>query len=267
MKSKKKATFYVHEWLEKADVDYFSAFVKAYIPFNAWLNDHYSGLNSDREKINAVKTTQNTFHDKLESLLQLKDSEGETFRGQLGELHDALERSALVNNGEKITFTDVSFGRNPIPKVDQTIRGVAYHAHYDDSRKETILSIHSRVGKTISIMSFPEYPSEDEVCANAGFAKLSQSQKDVLLGMYRQANPFRRGSLLQEGKIMKGKDVIKFGSYTMIKDVGQLSAGVIEVLYTMRNALFHGIINPTHDANRAYGAAYHVLRTLIASLV
>ena len=42
--------------------------------------------------------------------------------------------------------------------------------------------------------------------------------------------------------------------------------GLIEVLYNLRNALFHGEINPNGDANKVYGAAYHILRSVIECL-
>ena len=49
------------EWIALADLDLFGAFVKAYIPFNAWMNVSYTTLNTDREKINEVKKNSNPF--------------------------------------------------------------------------------------------------------------------------------------------------------------------------------------------------------------
>lgn len=43
------------EWKMLADIDYFGMFVKAYIPFNAWMNVSYPALHTDREKINEIK--------------------------------------------------------------------------------------------------------------------------------------------------------------------------------------------------------------------
>jgi hypothetical protein len=40
------------EWKALADIGYFGMFVKAYIPFNAWMNVSYPALDSDRAKIN-----------------------------------------------------------------------------------------------------------------------------------------------------------------------------------------------------------------------
>ncbi len=38
------------EWKMLADIDYFGMFVKAYIPFNAWMNVSYPALHTDRDK-------------------------------------------------------------------------------------------------------------------------------------------------------------------------------------------------------------------------
>ena len=42
------------EWKRLANVDYFGMYVRAYIPFNAWMNLNYV-LKEDRAKINAIK--------------------------------------------------------------------------------------------------------------------------------------------------------------------------------------------------------------------
>jgi hypothetical protein len=39
-------------------------------------------------------------------------------------------------------------------------------------------------------------------------------------------------------------------------------AGLVEILYSMRNLLFHGELVPDPEANRTYEPAYHLLRHL-----
>ena len=46
----------ITRWIEQSEIDYFTHFIKAWIPFNAWYNLRYSNLGSDREKINSIKT-------------------------------------------------------------------------------------------------------------------------------------------------------------------------------------------------------------------
>ena len=55
--------------------------------------------------------------------------------------------------------------------------------------------------------------------------------------------------------------------YKFIRDPGAIFAGLVEVLYSMRNLLFHGELVPDPQANNTYEPAYHLLRYLIATIV
>ena len=39
----------IKQWLEKSEVDYFTQFVKAWIPFNAWYRNTYDTLEKERD--------------------------------------------------------------------------------------------------------------------------------------------------------------------------------------------------------------------------
>lgn len=100
----------IAEWKKLADIDYYGMFVKAYIPFNAWLNDNFSEPK-DREKINRIKSKPNRFRDKITNLLNSPSQEGANFRNSIGALHHCLEICPLQNQGETITFSDVYIGK------------------------------------------------------------------------------------------------------------------------------------------------------------
>ena len=260
----KEVEFYVKEWREKTDIDYFSAFVRVYIPFNAWMNKHCQDENRDRDKINWIKTSSNTFRDKLIALLQMDEQEGAEFRGKVGALYYALERSTVSNNGAKITFTNVTICRNANTTEDQSRYGVKYHAHYDLTAKKTMLTVSKKSGQKLLNAIFPDYPPEEIVNANKEFEALNRSQKDEVLSVYRRVNPWKKGSLLYEGE--KKDEGILCGAYRMIVEAKDLAAGIIEIIYSLRNALFHGVIDPTKDANKVYEEAYQIMHTLVGSL-
>ena len=46
----------IKQWLEQSDVDYFTHFVKAWIPFNAWYRHAYDTLRTEREILDEVKS-------------------------------------------------------------------------------------------------------------------------------------------------------------------------------------------------------------------
>ncbi|MBC8334314.1 MAG: hypothetical protein ISR59_10850 [Anaerolineales bacterium] len=56
------------------------------------------------------------------------------------------------------------------------------------------------------------------------------------------------------------------GAYRFVNDAETLAKGVIEVLYLLRNSLFHGEIVPNNDAQHIYAAAYHILHELVQAL-
>lgn len=46
------------EWLQKAEIDYFSPFISLWLACNSWYRSHYSDLvpQNDRRFINKIKT-------------------------------------------------------------------------------------------------------------------------------------------------------------------------------------------------------------------
>lgn len=56
------------------------------------------------------------------------------------------------------------------------------------------------------------------------------------------------------------------GRFKFVQETDAVAQGLISVFYKLRNALFHGEINPNDDANKVYGAAYHLLRRVIECL-
>ena len=264
-KSKVPAAYYVREWYDKSDIDYFGAFVKVYIPFNAWMNEHFKEEKTDRGMLERVKNDVNTFRQKIETLLLLEDSDGDEFRSLIAKLHSALERSTISNLGEKITFERVETGKNPNDTKIQNYYGVEYKVHYDSSPNNSKIEVtEKRSGRKLINMTLDKYPSEESIVVDPKIAALRQSQRDCLMGVYRMVNPTKIESLLYKGK--KKKEGIQCGVYKMISDTHKLAAGIVEILYSLRNALFHGIIDPNQDANKVYEAAYQIMHTLVGAL-
>lgn len=56
------------------------------------------------------------------------------------------------------------------------------------------------------------------------------------------------------------------GNLHFINDTDQICQGIIEILYKLRNVLFHGETVPDSAINKVYEPAYHILHTLIQAL-
>ena len=58
------------------------------------------------------------------------------------------------------------------------------------------------------------------------------------------------------------RDTMKIDTYYFMNDRSAVFAGLIEILYSLRNLLFHGELVPDPDSNRTYEPAYHLPRHL-----
>ncbi len=63
------------DWIRKIDIeiDYFSAFIKAWIAFNSWYRSEYKE-RTDRDIIERIKSESNHFRGYIETLLDSKTS-------------------------------------------------------------------------------------------------------------------------------------------------------------------------------------------------
>lgn len=255
------------EWKALADIDYFGAFVKAYIPFNAWMNISYPALNMDREKINAIKRDSNVFRDKICALLNANNQDGSQFRGLLGELHDLLENHYINNQDKRITFTNVTIGKNPRNLSEDSRRGIGFRVQYGNGAGTT--NTHSLVkrrdGTAIFNLTQPDYDIDD-LKAKPDFATLSPEYQNHLLNCYKNVEPYIQKNFTTGFNVANQNTFFECGNYKFIKEPENLAKGLIEIIYNLRNSLFHGELDPNKGANQVYGAAYRILYMLIQSL-
>ena len=137
------------KWKSLASVDYFTQFVKAWIPFNAWYKNYYPELDTDRKAITEIKTNHNNkFRSRLISLLKDRGNEGIAFKSRIAELHVELERKHIFNKGNRITFEDISIEDNPKLKHNFTYSGCKYEVQrgIPDRKGQIDIFIYGRKG-------------------------------------------------------------------------------------------------------------------------
>ena len=97
----------ISRWKEKSEIDYFPLFIALWFSLNAWMKDHRPG-NNDRCRLNNLKSEHHPLFDKFTELIYSPDAKGNSFRGNLAELHQALENARIrytqLENGI-ISFT------------------------------------------------------------------------------------------------------------------------------------------------------------------
>jgi hypothetical protein len=314
------------KWKSLADIDYFTQFVKAWIPFNAWYKNYYPQLDTDRGAVDEIKSTSNKIRNKLNSLVNGTDTDSITLKSQIAKLHYELERNHIYNKfGERICFDYIVVEINPdtkhsFPKsnitytvekasssIQTTITGVDTIFSYVQTNKYDFEDVKNQPGfQTLSpdkqkkievcyknpkqfIESNITYKVErtssqikttvtqpriifsysqtnvynfDEVKKQSDFAKLSSTQQANIEACYKIVDPRKPISLLTKDE----NNCIEMGGIRFINDADLLCKGIIEILYNLRNALFHGEIIPDKETKRVYEPAYNILNTLVQAL-
>lgn len=111
------------DWINTIDinVDYFSAFIKAWIAFNSWYRSTYDAFSSDGALMDKIKSEHNTFKTVLTNLFSADGQEGVAFRENGGKLHINLESSSILSQERTKDRVPISFNSiavvNPNNKV------------------------------------------------------------------------------------------------------------------------------------------------------
>lgn len=131
-------------------------------------------------------------------------------------------------------------------------------------KTETLSLIKNRKGNALFSCKQKDYDFE-EISKNADLGKQKIDYRTRLLECYKQANPNLKVNLLANPKENEDNKYL-MGSITFIKDKEKIAQGLIEIIYNLRNTLFHGELDPNEYTNNTYGAAYKILRELIEAL-
>ncbi|WP_149274355.1 hypothetical protein [Pareuzebyella sediminis] len=250
-------------WLALAEIDYLIQFVKAWIPFNAWYMNMYPTLNRDRIIIEEIKSNPNLFRDKIIALINGADSESIIFKGQLARLHQSLETNYIPNADKRISFNSVTVETNPITSETYSFRQWIYKVELTRSGNTT--NINSLITNAGGITQYTydqrKFNIEDLTNHATNNSSLNESQMRCLLKTYERINPKKPISLISTNR--KG---IEAGDIVLINDVDKIVKGLIEIIYKLRNVLFHGELIPNNTNKKVYEPAFYILKTLIQSL-
>jgi len=276
----------VAPWLNLAEVDYFIHFVKAWIPFNAWFSTTYSTENQDREIINRIKHETNPFRDKIINYLTKNDPESQEFIKGIGKLHLALEKNIIPSQEYKISLTNVIISKNTLSDFSVVVNGHNIKVTYNHSAQKGAQKINIKVIELKGYSPKMDWSQNDwdieELKGNYDFKKIGKSTirikiQNAILKCYEEINPYKPTSLILPPKT-KGKAILQYlapencirvDTYKhvyLIDEPETIAKGLIEILYNLRNCLFHGEINPSVEIQTIYREAYFILNSIIKSL-
>ena len=252
------------KWKALSSIDYFTHFVKAWIPLNAWYKNYYPDCSTDRQAIDFIRNHPNNFKNKLVSLLNHHGVDGAAFRVRVAELHLALENHHLFNKNERINFVRIAIENNSNPCSSFPSRGCTYEVrrHIPHRRGEIDIFIYKKDGSVKFYYKQVSGFDIRDLAENYSFKQLSAFQQGKLKACYEEVNPLKSVSLLSDDSEI----CINMGNVRFIDDRDILAKGIIEILYKLRNTLFHGEVVPDSNANKVYEPAYQILHTLIQAL-
>lgn len=262
-------------WYERAEIDYIGPFVKAWAAFNAWFRNA-SGSRKDFVGLRYVKENANPVRSAFIPLLREAQRDGhgdllpdderaQKFKLLVRDLHVALENFqievAREEVLERISFRSVCLGQGPdLPQTQD-----AYGLHYCVNKiagghwKCTVRS----AGNTADVRADIELETFDVagLQAHPQYEAISAAQRATLLGLFRSCDP-RPLSDMFAGN---GPSIIA-GDVEFRCSDEKLFCAIIEVIYAMRNALFHGELQPHEQAFAAYEPAYRIVMKFLEAL-
>jgi hypothetical protein len=252
------------QWLDLADIDYFTCFVKAWIPLNAWYRHEYEAIKQEREIIDEVKKDGNRIRARFIANIDSGDPDAEEMRNHIAALHRRLSQDPLTpRKKHRITFEKVLIGPNPETKAEHK-HGHWFYRVERLPNKQVLCTVISNRGRIDSQFTQTNGWNIEEFELHPDFLKLNNEDRAFLHQSYAAANPSIFKSVLADPS--HGQSLLMDG-YHFTNDKNAVFSALIEILYAMRNLLFHGEVVPDPQTNRTYEPAYHILRRLLEYVV
>jgi hypothetical protein len=257
------------QWRDAARIDWFSQFIKAWIPFNAWMTDSFGDL-TDRELLDRIKSGNNVVYNRIVPILTLSQTqaqgakrgwqdmspEGEEFRKKIDDLARLLQGCVVDGRKGRVSFETVDVGANP--QADEQLtkwtRNFRVRRGYP-TKGEVTLEMSASKTSTAFLLTQPEHNRkmlEDDL----KFQALKADHRTTLLALHDCVAPRKVISVLAPHD---APDAVRIGTLSFRQDPGKLFSALVDITYSLRNALFHGSITPIGQHNEIYEPAYHIV--------
>lgn len=257
------------DWINEIDikVDYFSAFIKSWIAFNSWYRTKYED-KQDIKIIEKIKLQNNEFKNYIISLLAGSSNESIIFKENIGNLHRALTKAAIMTQERSSRVVQISFANiamvNTKNSCDETYRTSRYILTRTNNSVESKIINKNNVNEVIFYLLQENY-NELELESNSDFKRLSEERKNQLKYLYAEINPYTVESIIK--KSTSSKDVNVFLDIHFVDNNEKISIALIDVLYLLRCSLMHGQVSPDKNAMDVYKYAYEILSMVLKKML
>jgi len=252
------------DWIRKIDieVDYFSAFIKAWIAFNSWYRFHFTE-RTDRAVIEKIKSQTNLFRSYIETFLDVSNNSNEAtnFKNNLDKLQSALVNAAIVTQERGGVSRQISFSEIAINNPKSLSEGDYRQAHYKIQRTaQKVITTVSKRGDpaTIYFKFEQDYYEETAFDVHSDFQRLGNERQGQCKAFYKEICPYVTESILS-------KDTSN--NIVFVAERDKVSRGIVEILYLLRCSLMHGEVSPDNSSNEVYKYAYSILTAVLKKLM
>ena len=252
----------MQEWVKLIEVDWLGQYAKAWIAFNAWYRKRL-GSGQDRHNIQKIKSDEEGICSTIENLFSHPGTESKAFKSNLAELQILLALTSIESGGRKISFeaiTDYKHTQN----IKETVDEITYEIEMDIENVQRNVKVKDSSDQNIfngTISQKVESLEVNEKWFKSVFENtqhsLSDSMQKTLIAFLKESSPIH--NILAGTK----EDCIKIENFQFINNQNLIVRTIIEILYQLRNTLFHGEITPTPQIQKTYEPAYLILKRII----
>lgn len=256
----------IEKWDKLAEIYYYSYFITTWISFNAWYNFSFPLITGDRAVINHIKNHPSGTKARFLSLLRGTNQESIHFRENIAQLHYTLQNHNISTDEQRIWFESfvVELDRTNLV-LNQNYNGIRYHVTVTINNGEitqVVATVKNAANANLMVYTHTALDIT-HLRVFQQYIALSQVQKNTIEGYINFANPKKPVCLLTNDA---PPDCIEIGQFRLINDENLIFKAVIEMLYGLRNKLFHGDLTPSPEANKVYEAAYRILKQIVEGI-
>ncbi|KAF2336155.1 hypothetical protein [Flavobacterium daemonense] len=268
----------INRWIEQSDIDYIGHYIKAWIPFNAWYNNTFQTLSTDREKINEIKNNANTVRNAINTLMEGDSSLSMEFKSYLASLIFHTAELNIQGRDGIINFENIIRVKNTINQKNEPFNRNQYFLRRTDGTyigNVTQFQINvKKLSDNSSIFSYTHNDYDMEHLLNfPAYQSLSAQVQTQVRLYFQELLPFTKISVIETNTIESPKNYYQCDNYRLKRDTSNTTCyahnivkSLIEILYQLRNVVFHGELVPNRDAQKVYSAAFHVLKIILEKL-
>ncbi len=242
-------------WAEQIEIDYYAAFIKSWIAFNAWMNYKYGDIN-DTEKLKKIIDSSKIKDTVCRSIRE--QNKADTLLANIAKLHDLLENKNIQNKDKRVSLSRIKVSKSPI-NTNETIRGVKFIFKCESGKNKCFIE-NKKGEKLLEFIDDGKNYSIDKLEEKLNERGLSEPQKQYARSCYNKLSPEEEVNLLASTN-----EYYEIGSFRFIKNEQYIFKALMETIYDIRCLLFHGDIDPD-DHKDIYEQAYYIVRYFIENL-